>query len=113
MNDSSDTTSYGSDWKTYIDLLLDYCTSNGITPILATIPTAANDDSSGLKNNEKKNEWVRNSGYRFIDFAKAVGANADGTWRTGLKGADIHPSVLGAKVLAGQVLVDFPEIMQY
>ena len=74
--------------------------------ILATIPSVP------TINHEAKNAWVRNSGYRYIDFANAVGADANGTWKSGmLHGDGVHPTILGAKALASQVLVDFPEIM--
>ena len=67
-----------------------------------------------VRSHEKKNDWIRSSGYRYVDFAKAVGANSEtGMWRDGLRESDtgLHPSALGAKVLFAQLLSDFPEIM--
>ena len=62
-------------------------------------------------NNEQKNAWVRASGYRYIDFAKAVGADENGVWYSGMLSNDnVHPSVTGAKALYTQVLVDLPEV---
>lgn len=106
MNDGSDgESSPSANWVTYRDSFLNYCGANGITPIFATIPTVPS------VNNEQKNAWVKNSGYRYIDFAKAVGANSSGVWYTGMLSADnVHPSELGAKALYNQVLVDLPEI---
>jgi hypothetical protein len=108
MNDGSDADSLtpNTNWLTAVDNVINYCTVNSIIPILATIPSVPNIYHEG------KNNYVRNSGYRYIDFAKAVNAQADGTWTTGLlSGDNVHPTNAGAKVLASQVLIDFPEIM--
>lgn len=58
-------------------------------------------------------------GLRYIDAAKAVGSNADGEWYGNGTEYDyqstdnVHPSEYGAKAIATQFLIDFPEIMQY
>ena len=76
------------------DAVINICKRYGITPIFATIPTVP------TINNEQKNAWIRNSGYRYIDFAKAVGADASGNWYSGMIESDnIHPSEKGAKAL--------------
>lgn len=107
MNDGSDTNDApNTQWKTGIDYVLSVCEEKGIIPILATIPTVPN------VNNEKKNEWVRASGYRYIDFAKAVGANSSGVWYSGMLSNDnLHPTEQGAKALFMQAINDFPEMM--
>lgn len=106
MNDGSDSDNTpNSNWSNYITLLLNYCTQFGITPILATIPSVPS------INHEAKNSWVRNSGYRYIDFAKAVGAQANGTWYEGMLSSDnVHPTEKGAKALYFRALLDCPEI---
>lgn len=63
-------------------------------------------------------EWLRNSGHRLIDFDKAVGSpiyeSGVNNWYDGYLSSDnVHPTELGAKAMAMQVLIDFPEIMQY
>lgn len=106
MNDGgdADANTPSESWLTHIQKVIALCEERKITPILATIPTC-------LINNEAKNSWVRNSGYRYIDFAKAVGANGDGTWYEGMLYSDrVHPTDKGARALAMQVLLDFPEI---
>ena len=105
MNDASDTTTYPDDWKTAIDRVIELCASYGAEPIFATIPCVPNIDHT------KKNEWVRLSGYRYVDFAKAVGAEQTGsTWRDGMLSADnVHPSELGAKALAARFMLDVNE----
>jgi len=58
------------------------------------------------------------SGCRYVDYSSAVlDPNGDGwrDWRTGYIDNDdgAHPSQLGARAIALQILVDFPEITQY
>ena len=106
MNDDSDTDNTPSnDWKNIITKLMSLCKELGIELILSTIPSVPS------KNHEGKNNFVRNSGYRYIDLAKAIETNTIGTWKDGLLDTDqIHPTEKGAKVLFNRVLIDFPEI---
>ena len=91
--------------KTYIDNVKSLCDSLGIDVVFATVPTVPNLQKTGFCN------YVRNLGCRYIDFAAAVGAQSDGTWKTGMLSSDnIHPTTLGAKALAARALMDFPEI---
>ena len=119
MNDPDSSTGVNSTWLSCVNQFLDMCNDNNITPILATIPTVtggAVDDTSisNMRIHKYKNEYVRSSGRRYIDFDKAVGANeTTGTWYDGMLSSDgVHPSEKGARALYMQVLVDFPEIMQ-
>lgn len=107
MNDGSDSSTVPSaSWVEARDYFLQYCEENKVTPIFGTIPTVP------TINHEQKNAWIRASGYRYIDFAKAVGASSNGTWFSGMLSQDgVHPTEQGAKALFAQVLVDFPEIM--
>jgi hypothetical protein len=108
MNDGTDisNTQPNYNWQNKCRNVISICTKLGIIPILATIPSVPN------INHEGKNYFVRNSGLRYIDFAAAVGATSAGVWKTGmLAGDNVHPTQLGAKALASQVLIDFPEIM--
>ena len=51
--------------------------------------------------------------FAYIDSYGAVGATSSG-WYDGMLSDDgIHPTELGAKVLASQILVDVPELMSY
>ena len=107
MNDGGDSASApSSDWVTQRDKFLQICENNDVTPIFGTIPTVPS------INHEKKNEWIRSSGYRYIDFAKAVGANSSGVWYSGMLSDDnVHPTEQGARALFARVLLDLPEIM--
>ena len=107
MNDGSDGDSApSSTWLNAINEVLSICNQFEITPILATIPTVPS------INHEKKNEWVRNSGYQYIDFAKAVGAQSDGTWFTGMLSSDnVHPTISGAMALYYHAITDCPQLL--
>jgi len=109
MNDGSDTDANtpSSNWTIRRDEMLAICNENGITPIFATIPNVPSILHTG------KNAWIKASGYRYIDFAAAVGAESAGsTWYSGMLSSDnIHPSESGAKALFARALVDFPELM--
>ena len=94
-------------WVEATEEFLAICKEKGIIPILSTIP------NTPKVNNAQKNEWVKASGYRYIDFNRAVGADKDPAWYPAMICADqVHPDIKGAEALYSQVLVDFPEIMQ-
>lgn len=113
MNDASDEDSGtpASTWVTAIETFIALCKANDTEPILATIPCIPS------KNHEGKNAWVRASGYRYIDFAKAVNGqtytSGSSNWYDGMLSTDnVHPTAVGAQALASQLLQDLPEIMQ-
>jgi lysophospholipase L1-like esterase len=110
MNDGADTTEPDATWLANTQAMIQLCENNQITPILATIPTIPS------KSHAQKNAWIRQSGYRYIDFAEYVEANGSDYWRgwgtdDQLLGNDeTHPTQKGAKVLWQAVLNYFPEI---
>ncbi|WP_296635713.1 SGNH/GDSL hydrolase family protein [Polaribacter sp.] len=107
MNDHSKNKKINSSWKRNAKKVMALCTENNINLILATIPSVSK------RNNMAKNKFVRASGYRYIDFDKAV-SDGMGNWKNGMLAKDgTHPSALGAKALAEQFLKDFPEIKSY
>ena len=107
MNDGTDSTTPSSYWKNAVDKLKSICDEVGIKLVLATIPTVPN------ISHEKKNEWVRNSGLQYIDFASAVGAQSDGTWYSGMLSSDnVHPTDAGAVALYYQAITDCPQLME-
>lgn len=105
-NADSSAGSINSDWMTATQEVINYCDSHGIELVLATIPNVPE------RINTHKNAWIKNSGHRYVDFAKAVGAEETGSsWYEGMLKADqVHPAVLGAKALAFRFLMDVPEI---
>lgn len=106
MNDNDADTAVNTIWKNVFDEIVNICDSKNIELILATIPNVPN------RRHDYKNEIVRSSGYRYIDFAKAVNAEAIGSsWYTGMLSTDnVHPTQEGAKALASRFLLDVPEI---
>lgn len=104
MNDGSDSENTPSAaWTAGRDYVLNICSRYGITPVFATIPSVP------TINHDQLNDWIRLSGYRYIDFAFAVGNTA--AWYPGMLAPDnVHPTEKGARALYGQFLTDFPEI---
>ena len=105
MNDP-DVSAINSSWLTCVESLISTCEQYGIEPILATIPNIPAYDHT------YKNAWVRSSGYRYIDFAKAVGAESAGSsWYAGCLASDnTHPTSYGARLLCLQALQDVSEL---
>jgi hypothetical protein len=106
MNDGDTSSAVNTSWKNCLDAVLDICNKNGIIPILATIPNTPTIE------NTYKNDIVKNSGYRYIDFASAVGASESGSsWFSGMLNSDnVHPNMTGALALYGKAISDFPEL---
>lgn len=105
MNNADESNVINGRWKNAYDELVGLSKSYGFELILATIP------NTPTVNNSYKNEIVRNSGYRYIDFATAVNIPETNNWYSGMLSNDnVHPTASGAKALYGQVLADFPEI---
>lgn len=111
MNGGSDgSTSPNGTWLSKTQGMINLCLQNHITPILATIPSVPNQIHILM------NKWIKESGYRYIDFASAVENESDYYWKGWgtsnalLSGDEVHPSEKGALVLASQVMIDFPEI---
>ena len=105
--DNRETGAINQGWLDSTKEFLEICKERGITPILSTIP------NTPKVYNQPKNDWVIASGYRYVDFNRAVGADKDENWYPEMLFTDkVHPMRRGAEALYSQVLVDFPEIMQ-
>ena len=87
--------------------LVAQCKEKGIVPIIATIPNVPERDHC------YKNDFVRASGIRYVDFATAVGGEKKGSsWYEGMLSSDkVHPDPPGAKALFAKFISDFPEIL--
>ena len=113
------------EWLQATQEFISLCKTNGIEPILSTIPTVVggNTDNS-FRYHGAKNEWVRNSGYRYVDFASAVEADdvtgywhGQGTSEDYLEGnaestTRVHPTILGAQALYKQFQKDCTDLLQ-
>lgn len=106
MNNPDSETEINSVYKSATEEFIAICKEKGITPILATIP------NTPTNINIHKNAWVKASGYRYIDFAAAVGGEAIySPWTSGMLAGDkVHPATAGASALYKQFINDFPEI---
>ena len=106
MNNGDRKGAVNESWLTSTEEFLRLCEQYGVTPILCTIPTTPKVD------NRLKNAWIRESGYRYIDFDLAVVEDhITGSWFDGMAASDLnHPTELGAKALYPQVFADFPEL---
>jgi hypothetical protein len=106
MNDGDTSTGVNENWNTVLGEVINLCNNKNVELILTTIPNVPN------IRHDFKNQIVRESGYRYIDFAKAVNAETVGsTWYEGMLSSDnVHPSESGAKVLANRILLDVPEL---
>lgn len=126
MNDLDvNETTPSQNWLNSVNEFISICNENNIIPILATIPSVvggySEDSGIGDKRIHKaKNDWVKSSGYRYVDFAKAVGANdVTGYWFNNGESDDmlesgsmrVHPTKYGAVALYHQLITDFPEIL--
>ena len=99
--------SVNANYKKATEEMLAICEEYEITPILCTIP------NTPTAINVHKNEWVKASGYRYVDFAKAVGAEEKGSsWYEGMLGGDkVHPAPLGAEAHYQQLKKDIGDIL--
>ena len=98
-----------ANWLTTFESLKTLCSQNGIELILQTIPIP---NLSTSNNQVQINDAIKSSGYRYVDAALAMSPNSSYPWYDGYNDDGIHPTVLGAKVLASRFLSDFPEFMQ-
>ncbi len=99
MNDPDEGDSVNGDWLKAYDAVRQVCKEKGIEFIPATIPNVPQRD------HRAKNRIIRESGYRYIDISKAVGADERAEWDEGLLWPDqTHPSEKGSMVIAETVL---------
>jgi hypothetical protein len=107
MNNGDSSTAVNSVWKAIYDKLVQLCEDYSINLILYTVP------NTPTINNNFKNAIVRESGYRYIDGAAAVGDDGEGNWFTNFEQSASdhnHTSGRGARALCYRILADFPEI---
>lgn len=115
MNDKDPSaSSINTSWLTCVQEVIATCDKYDVEVILATIPNVPSSDANGRRYMSAKNNWVRNSGRRYVDQEKALGADEEGNWSNPnyySSGTDkVHTSSIGAKVLAAQFLADIPEL---
>ena len=103
MNNADTNGAINTTWKTATENIIALCNDKNIELILATIPNVPD------REHTYKNEYVRGSGYRYIDLENAV--TNGGEWLTGLlSGDNVHPTEAGALRLATEIITTVPEI---
>ena len=110
MNDKDNADTPNENWKFAVDSLMEFCEDKKIELILSTIPNVTADTTK----NTLKNAYVVESGYRFIDFAKAVSADGSTTWYDNMLHTDnVHPTKEGAKALYAAAVATVPELLKF
>lgn len=107
MNDAENG-SMNNNWLTCVEEIIDICDKTGIELILTTIPTTSE------RSHAYKNDYIRKSGYRYVDIEKAVGGDVTASWYDGLlSGDNVHPTQdRGAVIIASRFIADVPEMME-
>ena len=112
MNDGDSGTAVNANWERYYSRLINLSKKYGFEIVLYTVPTTP------VINNKFKNAIIRNSGYRYIEADLAVRIDESGNWIPGALNEgtpenpdNVHPTVMGAKIIYHRVLADLPEIM--
>lgn len=98
-------------WLAGLQILLRLCEANNATPILTTYTPLVNASSAAISKMNSVNEWVRNSGYKYLDINKAL--SDDGvTYKEGYYLPDgVHPSQAGHLAIFNRLKVDCPYLL--
>lgn len=97
MNDNdTDNNNPNISWRHCLDYVMSICKYLGINLILSTIPLVPK------RFNRAKNQYVRESGNKYIDVNKAVGADISTEWYEGFCLDGIHPTELGGYAIAAE-----------
>lgn len=93
-------------WLAGIQTYIAKIVAAGSIPVLATIVPRS--DRQSFIN--QCNDWIRLSGYNYVDFAKSVTVNNDGiTQDTSLFWTDsVHPNIAGNAKMFQQIKIDAP-----
>lgn len=100
MNDKDTGGAVNANWLMYLQRVKDICRLRGVELIMATIPIVPSTDAD----NTYKNQVVRNSGYKYVDFAAAVMKPDGSGWYDGMMMDATHPSKTGARCLANAAM---------
>lgn len=108
MNNRDTESDINSSWLGCVKAFIRDCEERNIIPILSTVPNVPE------RIHTHKNEYVVNSGYRYVDFATAVGATEKGSqWLKDYLSSDmVHPDINGAKALSERFIKDLSDILK-
>lgn len=102
---------YGFDlFKTTMEQIIEIVKDNGVIPILTTTPRMGSVDNLSFL--RQANEWIKNSGYKYIDVAMAL-SNGDGETQDVSKYYEDtdHPSIYGAECIINWIEANLPELI--
>lgn len=100
-------------WLSNTKKMIALVEANGIIPILATVPPTNSSVSVDYSAEHlKMSEWVKSSGYRYLDIAKVLSMNGDGeTFNPDLIKSDgIHPTVNGHCLIFEEFVRNFGDL---
>ena len=104
MNDPDNST-VNQNWLDTIEQVKTICAEKGIKLVMVTIPNTPTNDNS------YKNQYIKASGYKYIDLCNAVGADSSVNWYANMLSSDsVHPTKIGRRALALRLIQDMPEI---
>ena len=107
MNDADSDSFVNSSWQSVFNELKTICSDKKIELILSTIP------NTPVRNHSYKNTIIRNSGYRYVDICKTVGADESTEWYDSLLNIDnVHPTDAGMYVIGSKFMADVPECVK-
>lgn len=98
------------EYKKYMQQAIDIVRSNRQIPILMTVPPRSGFDYWTIT--KPINDWVKNSGLKFIDIHKAVTQkDSPQKWIVGYVMYDgLHPAPQGYSAMYKQIQLDIPEL---
>jgi hypothetical protein len=105
MNDNDvDESTPNQSWIEHLGYVMNICKYLGINLILATIPLVPS------RNNKAKNNYIRDSGYKYIDVNKVVGGDISENWYDGFCLDGIHPTELAGYAIAADATIGIPNL---
>lgn len=96
-------------YKTNMEEFTKWLESLDIKPILVTTPPV---NGIPIESITQMNDWVKNSGYRYVDQCKAVSVDGAGlVWKDGYVYSDsVHPTALGHRAIYEAFVKELPEL---
>lgn len=105
MNDNDiDDSTPNQSWIEHLKYVMNVCKYLGINLILSTIPLVPS------RNNKAKNNYICESGYRYIDVNKVVGGDISENWYDGFCLDGIHPTELAGYAIAADATIKIPNL---
>lgn len=100
-------------WRNNMNKMCSILEKNDIIPVLVTVTPSSNENCA-YEEHMKMNDYIRSSGRKYIDAAKACSKNNDGvTFDSDLFIDDgVHPTIEGHRLIFERALMDVPELFE-